>query len=290
MLDALDALAALAESGTMTRAAIRLRLSQSAISKRIATLTDAVGVPLIEPDGRRVRLTAAGSTLLERTRPLVAEIRAAIADPAAAAGGRIALGVSESILASWGPRLLVAVERRLPELTIELAAHRSMVAVERVRAGDYHLALCAGALPGVSDLSEVHLGDEPMVVIPRGGAAAPILRGELAVLTIEPGSASWQAMRPQLRRLRAAGLELRVERAVQSFTSVCQLARAGFGHGLVPVGVARALGVRRAVPLPSPGVARPISLFARAATLSRRAVAFWVEAVQAELVAGEPPW
>lgn len=288
MLDALDALAALADAGTMTRAATRLRVSQSAVSKRIAQLTETVGVPLLEPEGRRVRLTAAGRTLLERARPLVAELRAAIADPAAGTGGRIAVGVSESVLASWGPRLLARVARELPEVEIELAAHRTPVAIERVRAGEYHLALCAGAAAGIGDLSQVELGHEPLLVVFCGGRTAPSLSGALPVITIEPGSASWRAMRPQIRRLRRAGLDVRVERTVQSFTSVVQLARAGFGHGLAPAGVVRALGVRRAAALPGPGVSRPISLLARAATLGRPAVAAWVEAVAARAASELP--
>lgn len=279
MIDDLEALAALADAGTMTAAANRLRVTQSAVSKRIAALTDRVGVPLIERDGRRVRLTATARDLLGRTRPLVAELRAAVADPAAETGGRIVLGVSESILASWGPGLLAAVNAALPDVELVFAAHRSLVAIERVRAGEYHLALCAGALRGVGDLSQIPLGSEPMVLVPAEGRR--LRRADRrSVITIEPGSASWQAMRPQLARLRRQGVDIEVVRTVQSFTSVVQLARAGFGTGLAPAGVTSALGARNTRPLPDPGVSRPIALFARAATLSSRAVAAWIEALE----------
>lgn len=280
MLDELEALATLADAGTMTRAATRLRVTQSAISKRIAALTDRVGVPLIERDGRRVRLNAAGRQLLARTRPLVAELRAAVADPAAETGGRIAVGVSESILASWGPALLARVARELPDVDVVLSAHRSLVAIERVRAGEYHLALCAGALAGVGDLSQIALAREPLVLIPCGERRLRQVRGRHRVITIEPGSASWQAMRPQLRHLRQSGIDIEIDRTVQSFTSVVQMARAGFAAGLAPAGVARALGAA-ARRLPPPGLDRPIALFARSVTLGRTAVAAWVEALRA---------
>lgn len=67
MLDHIDTLATLADAGTMTRAATRLRLSQSSVSKRIAALEREVGRKLVEAQGRGVRLTPAGQRLLERT-------------------------------------------------------------------------------------------------------------------------------------------------------------------------------------------------------------------------------
>jgi DNA-binding transcriptional LysR family regulator len=279
VIDELEALAALHDAGTMTRAATRLRVTQSAVSKRIAALTDRVGVPLLKRDGRRVRLTPAARDLLARTRPLVAELRAAVAEPAADTGGRIAVGVSESILASWGPEILARVGARLPEIDVALSAHRSLVAIERVRAGEYHLALCAGTLRGVGDLTQIPLAREPMVLVPEEGRRVG-RRRPLAVITIEPGSASWQSMRPQLARLRREGADIEIGRTVQSFTSVVQLARAGFGVGLAPGGVAAALGAANTRSLPPPGIDRPIALYGRAATLGRRAVAAWVDALR----------
>ena len=281
MLDELDALFALADYGTMTRAANRLRVTQSAISKRVAALSERVGTSLIEPDGRRVRLTPAGLALSVRTRPLVSELREAVAAPAAESGERISLGVSESILASWGPRILARVSAKVTDVDLEFAAYRSLVAIERVRAGEYHLALCAGASHGTGDLSERPLADEPMVLV---GAEVPRLRRgrTLDVITIEQGSASWRSMAPQLHKLRRDGYELRVARTVQGFAAVVQLARAGFGVGLAPLGIASALGAKRAR-LPGPGMSRPISVFARGRTLARAGVGRWLEALSSEV-------
>ena len=60
MLTYLEALHALAETGTMGEAAIKLRLTQSAISKRIRALEVEIGSDLIRRVGRRVELTEAG--------------------------------------------------------------------------------------------------------------------------------------------------------------------------------------------------------------------------------------
>src|SRR6187401_476942 len=74
MLDGLEALIGLQASGTVSEAAVRLRLTQSAVSKRIKALESALERPLVEPDGRRLKLTAAALAVLARARPLVAEL------------------------------------------------------------------------------------------------------------------------------------------------------------------------------------------------------------------------
>jgi DNA-binding transcriptional LysR family regulator len=59
------------ETGGYAQAAAALHRSQSAISYALARLQEQLGVPLLEADGRRMRLTAAGATLLREAVPLV---------------------------------------------------------------------------------------------------------------------------------------------------------------------------------------------------------------------------
>src|SRR5215475_8122506 len=133
MIDNLDALVALATFGTASEAAIRLRITQSAVSKRLAALQAEVGVRLVEPDGRRLRLTAAGVELLERARPLVAELRALARPAAAPARPRFTLALADSIAASWGPAAVRRALAALPGARVELHAHRSVLVIESVR-------------------------------------------------------------------------------------------------------------------------------------------------------------
>ena len=134
MFDQIETLSTLAATGTMTRTATHLRITQSTVSKRIAALEREVGQPLTEAHGRGVRLTPAGHRLLERAAPLVASLRHALREEEVHHSGRLAIGVSESILAAWGPRILARVRPVVPEVELEINAHRSPVAIERVRA------------------------------------------------------------------------------------------------------------------------------------------------------------
>ncbi len=263
MFEQLEALEALSSCGTMGAAGAQLRISQSAVSKRIALLSASCGAPLIERAGRRVALTPAGQRLLERVRPLLWELRAALVEDQQEAIGRISLGVSESILSSWGARVISKTTRALPKLQLEVHAHRSPALVERVRSSGHNLALCAGFAQPPVDLAVERVLLEPMVLIPSGLQDPKSLSGAVQVLTIEPSAETWRALRPRSARDR-----LRIKAVVQSFTSAAQLAKAGLGHGLVPLGVARALGVPRSA-LAFADLARPISLIGRKSTLAR---------------------
>ena len=272
MLTNLETLATLAEAGTMTRTATQLRITQSAVSKRIAALEQQVGEKLIEPAGRKVRLTAFGIRLLDRTRPHLAAMREALLEEAAPQQGRLVIAISESILASWGPPLLARVQTLMPQLELSLNTHRSPVAVERVRSGECMLALVAGVSDDAPDLKAEKLLDEPMVVVPSNlKPLHPSQSAPLSVLTIEPVSATWSSLQGRLKQFtRQSGIRLEVERTLQSFACIVQMARHGLGHGLVPVGIARSMNIPSSdlLRLPQPGLARPISLVGRSTTLA----------------------
>ncbi len=67
----------LARLGSMRAVAERLQTSTSSVSQQIAALAREAGTPLIEPDGRRVRLTPAGRRLADHARDILAAVDAA---------------------------------------------------------------------------------------------------------------------------------------------------------------------------------------------------------------------
>jgi DNA-binding transcriptional LysR family regulator len=112
----------------------------------------------------------------------------------------------------------------------------------------------------VRDLVQQPLVEEPLVLVHArlGRRAAP----ELPLVTIEASSATWRAIEPSLRARRPGWLAGPIV-PVESFGAVVQMARAGFGNGLVPLGLARDLGLTRAGYTVVPGVTRRIALFTR---------------------------
>jgi DNA-binding transcriptional LysR family regulator len=260
MLDELDALFALATFGTVSEAATRLRLTQSAVSKRLQSLQSAVGFPLVEPDGRRLRLTAQGSEFLARARPLVAELRGLMQKPAqSTAPASFSIALADSIASSWGPAVIRQALQSLPSCRIDLHAHRSILVIESVRLGRYDIGLCTES-PTARDLIQHPLIEEPLVFIHAELRSRPARRAPL--VTIEPTSATWRAVVPKLQAEHPALLAAPLL-FVESFGAVVQMARAGFGNGLLPLGLALDLHLKPSSYRLLPGVTRRVALLSR---------------------------
>lgn len=291
MLDRLEALLALEELGTMTRAATRLRVTQSAVSKRIAALQAEVGSPVFERHGRAIRLTRVGRELAESARPLVATLRGLVATERAEHAGRVSLAITESILASWGAPLLARLRERMPRVELQVLAHRGPVALDAVRSGRALLGLVGGKAPPARELAVLPVGEEPFVVVPSRLEPITLRRDTtLDVMEIETGSLTARALAPARARFeRASGLRLRTTASVGSYACLVQMARAGLGHALVPAALARALGVPAAaqIALPGPGLTRPVFVATRKTSLQRPLVAAFLDALRDEIaVAG----
>jgi DNA-binding transcriptional LysR family regulator len=286
MLDRLEALRAVQQAGTTAAAAVRLRVTQSAVSKRLAALEAEVGAPLVERSGRRLALTAAGERLIADATPLLAALHDVLAlarEPVAVETTTLRIAASESLLSSWLPATLMRVRARVPGIGLELHAHRGPTLVERVRSGDYALALCVAS--GASgDLVETALGDEAFVLVPAEGRPAPRGRAVVEAWTIEERSLTWAALAPKLRqRERPWGLDLRITGRLESFTALVQVARVGMAHALVPRGVAVAMGLRASDCVALPGLTRPLVALSRRRALERRVVRAFLDALHREM-------
>lgn len=278
MIENLETLVALYKEGTMMEASTALKVSQSAVSKRIANLERYYDRKLIERHGRRVVLTSHGTRLVEKVTPLLSELRSVFLEDQALRKGRIILGVSEAILASWGPRLFSEVGTRLPGIEFEFHAQRSPVVLDRLRSGEYMVGICTGSSDADTDLVSEVIREEQMVIIPSGLSQLAYQRGDaLSVITIESRSGAWGSIEEVMS-------ELNLSRSVslESFFSVAQMAMAGFGHGLVPAGVARTLGVSedQVIPLSQFGLTRPVRFVARKSMFAQELVRSFYDEVR----------
>ena len=267
MIENLETLVTLSKSRTMVEASTALKISQSAVSKRIAVLERYYDRDLIERHGRRVVLTHHGTRLVEHVAPLLSELRSVFLQDNALRKGKIILGVSEAILASWGPRLFSQVHEGLPGIEFEFHAQRSPVVLDRLRSGEYMVGICTGSSNADTDLVSEVIRQEPMVIIPSGLTPITYFVGEaLDVITIESRSGAWGSIEEAMQRL-----QLNRQVSLESFFSVAQMAIAGFGHGLVPVGVAKTLGVdaKHLIDLGDAGFTRPVRFVARKSMFSQ---------------------
>ena len=191
--------------------------------------------------------------------------------------GRIVVGVSEAILSSWGSQMFSAIQAELPEVEFEFHTQRSPVVLDRIRSGELMVGLCTGSADAETDLQSTIVCLEEMVIIPSKVERLEYTIGEpLDVITIESRSGAWASIEEGMRRLR-----LKRTTSLESFFAAAQMARAGFGHGLVPYGVARTLNIADShlVSLGDAGLNRPVRFVARKSMYSRPLIRSFYELI-----------
>jgi DNA-binding transcriptional LysR family regulator len=115
---------ALAETGTFTRAAERIRLTQPALSRSIAQFEAELGLKLIDRIGKKNEITAFGRAVLEHARHVLFEadeLTRVVAMQRGGAGGQIRIGLGSTPSAVLAAPLLDYATRQQRKLRLTLA-------------------------------------------------------------------------------------------------------------------------------------------------------------------------
>lgn len=112
----------LALRGTIAEVAIALAYSPSTVSQQLAQLEREAGVSLLEPDGRRVRLTAQGRLLAAHAARALELDEKASAELSSSKQiqPRVRLGVMPTAAESLVPAAITLLARRMPDLRLEM--------------------------------------------------------------------------------------------------------------------------------------------------------------------------
>lgn len=230
--------------GTIVATAQALHLTPSAVSQQLAALAKETGVRLLDPAGRRVRLTPAAQVLLEHADILFAQLERAEADLAAFDEGRVgSVAISAFTTAISGivaPALLALRESR-PRLRLSVTDVPEPDCFDQLLDGELDVAIGithAGARSLDTRLLQIPLLDDPLeVALPVGHpyASAPevpleALRADEFVVS-RPGTACREVAHAACA---AAGFVPRVRHNADDFVAVLTLIAAGCGISLLP--------------------------------------------------------
>ena len=235
----LEAFLAVAESGSFSRSAAALGLSQPAVSARIKHLEEVLGVTLFHRTSRRVAISEAGERLRIRLERTMGELRSLLKEFDAEASlrkGRIRIGASPSIASSFLPQALARFNARWPD--IELSLHDDFYGRDlgRLAKGDVDFAVVPFDQPSEQFRFERLLRDSFTPIVPRGHALASKTRVTLAdlaqepLITVPPESAAWATLKAAFGN---AGLEFHPRFQTRSALSVVAMVRAGMGIGFL---------------------------------------------------------
>jgi DNA-binding transcriptional LysR family regulator len=167
----LEMFRAVAEQGTFTKAADRLHVSQSAVSRQVQLLEKELGGSLLRRSAKGVTLTEAGELLLRMTHRVERDVEEALAEISqthALQRGQLHLGGGMTVCLYILPRLLKKYRKLYPGVDLQVTAGSSEKILERVRAHEVDLGLLT--LPVVAkDMEVVPVLKEEMVVVTAPG-------------------------------------------------------------------------------------------------------------------------
>lgn len=134
----LASFAVVAEQLHFGRAASRLHISQPALSKRIKSLEQKIGGPLLARDRRGVELTPAGAMFYKQARRILRDLDITFESARGTVAGQLGklrLGVGIATIHSLIPRALLKFRETCPGIEIEIADMSTVSQIEALIAG-----------------------------------------------------------------------------------------------------------------------------------------------------------
>lgn len=279
----------LSERGTVHAVAEAMALTPSAVSQQLKILRREAGVPLLEPDGRRVRLTDAGRALVARADEVLAALDRAQADMDAYRSTPRGT-VRVAMFPSGAAMLLAGLITRAAAVGVEvLGRDVDQPAVNApTQLADFDVVVVhrdeRDTNPWGPRIEATPLLREPLeILLPQHHRLADRKRIPLHELADEPwiGVEGGLMVDDVLRSLATiAGVRPRIVQRVNDFRVMEELVAAGIGIALLPryVHTTRAL-VRK--PLSGVHIARRIEAVTRAGAAARPAVAQVIDILKA---------
>ena len=234
---------AVAEELSFTRAAERLFVGQQAVSKSVRQLERELGVDLVERTTHDVRLTPAGTALLQTGRPALAAAEAAFAaarEVGRGLRGTIRVGASPAVSPLDRQEAIEVLRRGAPDISVSVLEVRPRDVRRLLRGRELDLVL-ARTSDGGPDVESAALRPTPaLLCVPAGHRLAgggPValkdLDGERLLTWNPPGTAFTDLL---LTRLAAAGARVEpIEARVTGSPGLTEL-RERDAVALMPVG------------------------------------------------------
>ena len=240
-----------AERQHVTRAAEKLFVSESAISRAVTQLEEELGVPLFYRQGRAVVLSPCGRLFLENvTRALgvLESGRRLLREQTEQESGTVSLGFLHSLGVEMVPGLIKEYRRKHPRIQFTLLVQRSgEMLMEELAGGGIDLCLSVPGMFGQSDVRWNHLLDEELLIaMPRAHRLAARRTLSLKELSSEP----FLALSPEHtlriifdRMCADASFSPKIAFEGMDIATLRGLIAAGLGIGLLPPSPSRFAGV-----------------------------------------------
>lgn len=242
----LQVLRALHHHGTVTSTAEVLHLTPSAVSQQIRQLSRDVGFPLLEPEGRRVRLTSAAHLLLEHADAMYArweQARTELASHVDGAGGALRLCSFPTGVATLLAPAAAVLHETQPDLAVSVTEAETAACFDLLLSDQADVAVVVPAVDSPT-LDDRRFDQEPLLDEPQDllvPARHPLATRD-AVTLAEAAHEPWITPRPGscdqhhvvVSACIAAGFTPRVVHYATEWLAVSALVGHGLGVALLP--------------------------------------------------------
>ena len=264
-LDTIEVLEQVAATGSITRAADSLGVTQQAVSARVRIAERAVGHQLVRRSPSGSSLTETGRFVLGLAQPVLeaadrldAGVRA-LQQPS----GELVVAASQTIAELMLPDWLLEFQRRAPSVTVRLVAGNSTTVADLVRSGSAHLGFCEGPHAPVG-LNTADVASDELAVVTSSThpwahtvSITPEILAATPLLVREEGSGTRATIESYLG---AVGRSLATPAAVLETSGIIRAnARAGIAPAVLSLRLGEgeiALGKLVRVPLSGPVMTR----------------------------------
>jgi DNA-binding transcriptional LysR family regulator len=283
-IDGIQAFVLIAELGGFQKAAAKLDLTQTALTRRIQRLEGYLDVKLLDRTTRSVALTTVGREFLPQAKRLVEELTRSVGrlkGLSRSATGDVTVACITSIAARRLPDMIGQYARRYPGNRVRILDRTGTQVALAVKQG--HAEFGITILPaGETELLEEPILEDPFVLFClRGHAMSALKRATWSdlrgaeLITFGEASGNRLLIDYQLARRR---LDVRGRYEVEQMSTAIGLVSAGVGVAILPASsrLAETYPEVRQIPLVNPTVKRAIGLTRRRdATLSPAAQALY---------------
>jgi LysR family transcriptional regulator, regulator for metE and metH len=232
--------AEVARTESVTRAADRLNVTQSAVSHQLREIEDQLGTPIFVRSGRRMLPTAAGRVIVAAAGDVLAAIGRAewkVEQLKRQAGGELRVCTHCYTGYSWLPAIVAGLQRRYPAFSLQIVPEYTVDPIAAMLDANLDLAL-------MNDASDDHrlrhqdlFEDEHVAVVPTGHPWAAKRFVTLAEVAAEPlylFSRSIENSFIVRRVLRPAGLAPAHATHLQLSEGILEMVKAGMGATVLP--------------------------------------------------------
>lgn len=242
----LKLIAAIADCGSLSGAALQVRLATSSASARLSNLESVLQVQLFDRHARGLYPTTAGAKVIHHARQVLARLGQLEVDLAPFANGefdRVTLMANSSAINSFLPDTLANLRHHHPKLQLRIEERPSREIACSLLSGEADIGVAAlGAVP--VGIEAIRFRSERLVlIVPSGHPQAGVKNGAFAELVAGQAFVCLQAGSDLHRFMTnvaaASGVRLDVRVQMQSHHAVCRMVAAGMGIGVVPLGVAQ---------------------------------------------------